>query len=480
MRAETLYDAINLAYQSNPTLQSQRAQLRALNENYVQARAGFRPQASASSEFDYTKSPTLFGNEVETASATLSVSQPIFTGGAVSSQVRAAMANILSGRQKLRQAESQVLGSVIQAYVDVRRDQAALRITQDNVGVLTRQLEETRARFEVGQITRTDVAQSEARLAQAQAQLSSAMSQLSVSRAAYVSVVGQNPGDLAPAPPLAGLPTTIDEAFTTAEKNNPGILAADLAEQAAEAQIAEAKAANRPNVSLRASLGTDGVVRDAHYRLYPQREDTYRKSVTASAVFTQPLFTGGMNASRIRQALENDNTQRLALENARRGAVQNVAQYWSQLLSARASAVSNQKQVDADEIAFEGTRQEAQVGLRTTLDVLNAEQELHAAQLALVNARHDEYVATAGVLSAMGLLEARNITPGATLYSPEKAFNKVKGSGGAPWDMVVSTVDGLGAPRIRKAPQAPPATRPTSPAMDAPAVAAQAGSPVLQ
>ncbi|HEY2659615.1 MAG TPA: TolC family outer membrane protein [Caulobacteraceae bacterium] len=470
-RAETLGDAIALAYQTNPTLQSERAQLRALNETFVQARAGYRPQLSVSAEFDYAKSPNTYEADVETASATLALTQPLYTGGLVTAQVRAAMADILSGRQKLRQTEAQVMQNVIQAYVDVRRDQEALRIAQDNVSVLNRQLDETKARFDVGQITRTDVAQAEARLAQAQGQLANAMAELGISRAAYVANIGQSPGDLAPETPLAGLPATIDEAFATAEKNNGGILAADFAEQAAAARVSEAKAANRPTVSLRAGFGNAGTLA-APPLLQTEPIDAFKESISASAVFTQPLFTGGLNSSRIRQALEDDNTQRLAIETARRQAVQAVSQAWNQLLAARAGVTANRKQVEADQVAFEGTRQEAQVGLRTTLDVLNAEQELHAAELALVNAGHDQYLASALVLNAMGHLEVKYLATEVAPYDADKAFRRVRNAGALPWDFAVSTVDAIGSPRIIKA----PAEGPLITAAPAPA---QAGSTVM-
>lgn len=474
--AETLGDAIALAYQSNPTLQSERAQLRALNESYVQAKSGLRPQAQVSAEYDYARTPSTYETEVESGSASLNLTQPIYTGGVVTAQVRAAMADILSGRQKLRQTEAQVMQSVVQAYVDVRRDQAALRIAQDNVDVLRRQLEETKARFDVGQITRTDVAQAEARLAQAQSQQATATAQLGVSRASYVAVIGQSPGELAAEPPLDGLPGAIDEAFAVAEKNNGGILAADFAEQAAAARLAEAKAANHPTLSLRAGVGTAGTFQEADSLKFPGLTlpvGAFDKNVTASAVFTQPLFTGGLNSSRIRQALENDNAQRIAIEYARRQAVQTVSQAWNQLQAARAGVTSNQKQVEADQIAYEGTRQEAQVGLRTTLDVLNAEQELHNAQLALVNSHHDQYVAGASLLNAMGRLEVKYLVAAIKPYDAEKAFNKVSHAGALPWDYAVSTVDSLGSPRPLKAPA--PAPLVTA----APVAPAQAGSTVL-
>lgn len=484
-RAETLADALALAYQSNPTLQNERAQLRALDETYVQARSGYRPQVSASAEADFVQGPSTrnnFGSGMPVPSwpdaASLTVSQSLFTGGQTSAEVRATMADILSGRQKLRQTEAAVLQSVVQAYVDVRRDVDTLAIAQDNVAVLRKQLEETRARFDVGQITRTDVAQAEARLAGAQAQLSTAQAQLGVTRAGYLAVVGQNPEALAPEPPLAGLPATIDEAFAVAEKNNPGVVGADYAEQAAAARVALAKAGYRPTVSLRASYGFDGYLGGQPNVFPAQASGAYTQSISAAAVVTQPLFTGGLNSSRVREALETDNAQRIAVESARRQAVQAVSQAWNQLLAARANVVSTQEQVRANEIAYEGSKQEAEVGLRTTLDVLNAEQELQASRLALTNARHDQYVAGASVLNAMGLLEARYLTPGLPLYDPQRSFKHVKGAGAVPWEGVVAGMDSLGGAAIKRRPADASETLPPPPSV-APVPPAQASGRVV-
>jgi outer membrane protein len=475
-RADTLADAIALAYQTNPTLQSQRAQLRALDESYVQARAGYRPQANVQAQGVYQNGPSTLDVGVTIDSATLNLSQTLYSGGLTSAQVRAAEGDIESGRQQLRQVEASVLQSVIQAYVDIRRDQQALAIAQENVKVLRRQLDETKARFEVGQITRTDVAQAEARLAAAASQLSAAQAQLGVSRSNYVAVIGQSPGDLAPEPPLAILPATVDEAFTTAARNNPGILSADFAEQAAAARVAEAKAAYRPTVSLNASAGYEASLTNAP--LLGLQAGAADHNIQATATLTQPLFAGGMNASKIREALENDNAKRLAVETAQRQAVQAVAQAWNQLLAARSSIASNEEQVRADQVAYDGVRQEADVGLRTTLDVLNAEQELRNAQLALVDARHDQYVASANVLSAMGLLEAKALGDPVPAYDPQASFNRIKHAQAVPWEGVVAGLDSIGAATIQKRPTSADQVRPAIEA-DQPAVPAQAGGQVM-
>ncbi len=456
--AETLADALALAYQTNPTLQGQRASQRALDETYVQARAGYNPTASIqasvttdSNNQKFSRSVTSIPGQSQTSAATLAVTQPIYTGGLVSSQVNAADADVLAGREGLEHTEQTVLQTVIGAYVDVRRDQESLAITQQNVAVLGRQLEEAKARFQVGEITRTDVAQTQARLAAAQAQLASAQAQLTISRANYAAVVGQNPADLAPEPSLAKLlPATMDQAYDGAEHDNPQIRQADLAEQAAAARVAAAKAQTRPTLALRAGAGYQG----GNLGLASPFAN-YAHDVNASAVLTIPLFTGGLTSSEIRQAAERDNVARINVEVVRRQILQQLAQAWSQLLGARANLVANEEQVRATAIAFDGASQEAQVGLRTTLDVLNAEQELRNAQLALVNARHDEYVAATAVLVAMGALHVEDLTAGLAAYDPKVNFDRVRHSfSWIPWTPAVEAIDRLGAPSIITAPAA--------------------------
>jgi len=455
-QAESLTDAIALAYQTNPTLQTQRAQLRVLDESYVQARAGFRPNVSISADASYQDSA---GREGDSSGVSLSASQPLYTGGRVSSAVTAAQGAILSGRESLRQTEATVLQSVVQAYVDVRRDLKALAIRQENVDILRRQVDESQARFDVGEITRTDVAQAQASLAGARAQFAGAQAQLGISRAAYAAVVGQNPGELQPEPPLSQFPATIEQAFTVAEQSNPGLRAAQYDEQASRARIAAARAERMPTVGLRASLGYSGPLSN-----YDPSD--YDRSVTAAATFSQPLFAGGAINSRIRQAVERNNSDRIQVEQARRNLLQRLSQAWNQLLAARASIVAGEEQVRAARIAFQGTQEERKVGLRTTLEVLTAQQNQRDSELALINARRDEYVASAGVLNVMGLLEARYVAPAAPLYDPAKSFDRVKNSGWVPWEPVVAGLDSLAAPRIDPLPaaHASAAPAPVSPA----------------
>jgi len=463
--AETLGDAIALAYESNPTLQGERAQLRATDEEYVQARSGYRPTATASASYAYDNNQAgVLGPTVSNStSGAISVSQPLYTGGRVAAQVDAANADILAGRENLRRTEIGVLQSVIGAYLDVRRDQEQLAISQDNVATLTRQLDETNARFNAGQLTRTDQAQSESRLALARSQLAAAQATLAESRATYAAVVGRNPGDLAPEPPIATLlPPTIDAAFDAAERANPQLLQATYLEQSAAAKLAAAKAQTRPSVGLTGSFGYNGGSDTISGQLAAFGSgggpfSNYERNVTISATVTQPLFTGGLYASQIRQAAEEDNVSRSAVESARRQVLQQVSKAWNQLLGARASLAADEQQVKSNEIAFDGVQHEQKVGLRTVLDVLNAQQELETSQLTLVDARHDEYVAAAAVLAAIGSLEAKDVAPAEPRYDPAANFHKLqRAPGWVLWEGAIDAIDHVGAPAPTPAPPPSP------------------------
>ncbi len=485
--AETLADAIALAYQNNPTLQAQRATQRALDETYVQARSGWRPTLGASGTLSYTEQrtprfalgrddnadgiPDTFANtptinEGNGATIGLSFSQPLWTGGRVAASVNAANADVLAGRENLRRVEAQVLASVIQAYSDTRRDQETVRIRQENVNVLTRQLQESNARFDVGEVTRTDVAQSQARLSQAQALLQSSVAQLAITRATYATLVGQNPGDLAPEPSLAYLlPTDPDEAFKLAEEFNPQLRAQQFTEQASRARLAGAHAERMPNVTASVTYGFSGAA-IPNRPLDAFERELYARSTRATINATVPLFSGGLASSRIRAAVERNNADRITVEGVRRTVLQNVTTFWSQLIAARANISSSDEQVRAAKIAAEGTRQEQQVGLRTTIDVLNAENELRQAELNAVSSRRDEYVAAANVLAVMGRLEGKNVVPSVPQYDAAKNFRKLRITWGwVPWEEAVGAVDQLATPWPAKAPALTPVEKPIGPGL---------------
>ncbi len=445
--AETLADAIALAYQSNPTLQGGREQLRALDETYVQARAGWRPSAALQIQANRSLSPqaSLFGGLSEvasnSASAGLSVTQPIFTGGRTAAEVRATEADVLGGREGLRGLEDSVLQNVIAAYVDVRRDQRILAVREQDISLLQSQLDDANMRFKAGEVTRTDVEQSETQLAASRALLSLAQGQLQISRAGYAGVVGQNPGGLAPEPPLPGLPDDVDKAFDIAERNNPTLRRAEITEEASRLRIVEARSAFRPTVSVSASIGSTGVA-------LPFNANDYKEAVQATATISQPIFTGGVNSSNVRRAIDLNNSDRINIEGTRRSVVQNLSQAWNQMLSTRASALSDVQQIRAARLYYEDTQAEYRAGQRTTLDVLVAEQSLRDAQIALAQAEHDRYVAEAAVLSNMGELEVARLVPETPRYDPARSFRRVRDEGATPWEGLIATVDDLGAPSV--------------------------------
>lgn len=446
--AETLKDALTLAYQTNPTLLAQRASQRALDESIVQARAGLRPSldVSATANYSRTDSPGTppLGGVVESDSGGVSVglSQIIWSGGRIGHGISAAEANILAGRENLRDIEQSVLASVIQAYADVIRDAEILAIRQSNLGVLQRQLEEASARFEVGEITRTDVAQSESRLAQSESDLANARAQLSVSRATYAAIVGQSPGDLAPMPVLPGIPTDFDNALEVALVDNPSIRSAAYTLAAAEANVAAARAEYMPSARLTASYG--GSTND----LGSLADIADNTRFQAGATISVPLFTGGLNSSRVAQARERANVAQINVEGERRNALQAVSSAYAQSISSRSTLQAGEEAVRAATVAAEGVRQEAQVGLRTTLDVLNQELELRNAQITLASARRNQYVAQANLLAAMGRLQGQDLDAELAVYDPTANYNRVRSRGALPWDGVIEAIDRIAAPPV--------------------------------
>ncbi|MHC3126213.1 type I secretion protein TolC [Brevundimonas sp. GN22] len=474
--AESLRDAVNLAYRTNPTLLAQRANQRALDETTVQARAGLRPNISVSGGPNYQRSTTervsttvpptvlpidLNGDgiadatgtipgsttvaggtrESDSLSATVQLSQTLWSGGRTSNAIAAADANILSGRENLRGVEQSVMLSVIQAYADVIRDMEILRVREENLVVLRRQLDESNARFEVGEITRTDVAQSEARLAQSESDLAQAQAQLSVSRASYATVVGQSPSNLEELPALPNVPSDFDAALDVGLENNPNLLAAQHALQAAEANVAAARAEYRPSARLTASYG--GTSSE-----FTNVDLTDNTNFTAGASISVPLFTGGLNQSRVAQSLERANAAQINIEGERRNVLQAVSSAYAQSISARSSLQAGEQAVRAASVAAEGVRQEAQVGLRTTLDVLNQELELRSAQVTLASARRNYYVAQAQLLAAMGNLTGPALDPTLEVYDAGDNYRAVRNRGALPWDGVVEAIDAIGSPRI--------------------------------
>lgn len=447
--AESLADAIALAYKTNPTLQNQRAQLRVTDETYVQARAGYRPQVNVQAEAtrqDYVKQTT------NTGSALITAQQPLYTGGRTASAVSAAEADILAGRETLRGTEASVMQQVIQAYADVLRDQEGVTIRENNLAALTDQLKEAEARAKVGDLTRTDVAQSQGYMFQAKVDLANAKAQLEVSRATYAAVVGQRPGVLEPLPPLPNAPATLDQALATGELGNPVLRSSQYVEQGARLRTAQARDQRLPNVSLRVQYGFSGPQSVFQPNIYPE-------DFSATVSVTQPLFAGGVIDSQIRQQIERQTSARAQTENARRTMTQQISQAWSGYLAAHENVANADQEVQANAVAYDGVQKERRADLRSTLEVLYIEQSLRQAELSRAAARHDAYVSQANLLGSMGLLEAALLVPngGIEIYDPAKAFNRVKMSGAVPWEIVPDVLDHATSPALKRLPPPPTA-----------------------
>ncbi len=475
-RATTLAEAIAYTYETNPGLQSQRAALRALDESYVQARSGYGLQIvanAAAQNNNYQISKTAPGAEqgeetLNQDSESVSVVQPLWTGGRNAARVTEAEAQIKTGRENLRRFELDLLTRVVTAYVDVRRDEQLLTINQDTVAVLERELHDAEAKFKVRQLTATDTAQSKARLAQARSGLVAIQAQLAVSRAQYLAAVGQNPVDLAPPPPLEALPETIEKAFTAAEETNPQLRAAVFGELGSRARVREARASKLPTVTARVDFSRGPVSG-------PFEQSGELDTRSASINFSQPIFTSGQLTSQIRQAVEENNRDRLNIDDVRLQVTQNVSAAWEQLAASRKQVSTYEDEVKADEFAFYGVRQEEKFALRSQIEVLNAELELTNAQQNLVRVRAQEYAGRVQLLSNVGTLDARMFAPKTPRYDEAANLRKIRNYGATPLEVPAHVFDHLLAPPL--APQRPAsiaearpggAELPATPDLDAP------------
>tara|TARA_R110002096_G_scaffold6097_5_gene27830 strand:+ start:3596 stop:4999 length:1404 start_codon:yes stop_codon:yes gene_type:complete len=413
--SQSLEDSLALTYTTNPTLQAERARVRAVGEGIAQARAGYLPSISASAGISQSHTESSGGffsqsNSVTPKSYSLSASQAIWRGGRITGAIDQAQATFLAAEENLRAIEQSVLLEAATAYLDIQRDTQIAEIRRNNVDVLGAQLRAAEDRFEVGEITRTDVAQAEARQSAARAQFAAALAQLASSRAAYTRIVGQAPGTLADVPPLPELPATLEDAVEIASDFSPTLRGAAFSEEAARAGIQIARGTLLPEVSLSASAGSR-----FDQSLPGDQSDSY----SVGAQVSIPIFTGGLNRSRLRAANHSADQARLQVSATRRLVEQNTTNAFNNLLATDSVIESSSQAVRANEIALDGVQQEAFVGLRTTLDVLNAEQELLDSRLTLVSAERDAYVAGLFLLQSMGLLTAETLGLDVETYDAE-------------------------------------------------------------
>ncbi len=424
-RAETLEEALVMTYSTNPQLLAERANVRATDEGVPQALAGWRPTVqftgSAGTQLDENTPgfpPFLPGHTVlQPKIADVNITQPVYQGGGTVARTAAAEHAVEAERARNAATESLIFFDVIQSYFDVLRDQAVVELNINNEQVLRRQLESTTDQFRVGALTRTDVAEAEARLAAARASRQQSEGNLAVSRSNFQRYVGHAPQNLT-APELhPAIPVSREEALALAATKNPNVLAALFTEDAARSTVAATRAQLLPSLNIVSDV-------NRAQETSPLGHEQTIASVVARV--TMPLYEGGQIYSETRQAQEKVAQSTGLTDDARRQAVQSATQAWETIQSSRASTFSLQSTISADQIALEGVRQEQQVGARTIIDVLNQQQELFTDQVTLVQAQHDLSVAEFNLAQQIGILTAINLGLPVNLYDVNAHYKSVR------------------------------------------------------
>ncbi|MFN7114330.1 MAG: TolC family outer membrane protein [Alphaproteobacteria bacterium] len=411
--------ALAEAYLHNPDLEAARAELRSVDEGYAQAMSGYRPRLTG--EASYTSSHfdgDIFDTHADPKTVALELRQPLYRGGSTEAGVRASSNRIKAQRAVLHSVEQRVLLDAVTVYLDVRRDIELVRLNVNNQNVLERHLEASRQRFKLGDITKTDVSQAESRLANAVAGRVRAEGSLEASRARFERVVGLTAGNL-PAPAYAvDIPATLEAAAALGEAQNPDIHFSEFSHAAAVANTRAVKGELLPQVDLTGSLG----------RTYDpaQRADDHVNTTSVGVVASIPLYTGGAVDARVRQSRQIESQRRMEQQRAARAVRQAVIDAWTELSAADSEMQARKSQIDAAKLALDGVRIEADYGSRTTLDLLDAEQEYLDAQVAHVIAERNKVVALYRLLSSTGELTAVRLGLDVRVYNPSANFQKVK------------------------------------------------------
>ncbi|MCE8546959.1 TolC family outer membrane protein [Ruegeria pomeroyi] len=419
--ADNLADALIGAYNSSGLLEQNRALLRAADEDVAIALSALRPIVNwtARIQSDYTKSGnglTSTSSSPDTFFTGLELNQLIYDGGAARLGKQAAQETVLSTRQSLVQVEQQILLRAVTAYLSVLLQEEAVGIRQNNVRLLGEELRASEDRFEVGEVTRTDVALSQSRLANARANLADANGALTTAHAEYINAVGRHPGRTAGQPSMPGLPRSEEDAVALALRNHPALLSAQHQVRALELGIEQQRANLGPNVRFQADLGlTDDF-----------GGSNFNESATARMIYSQPLYAGGRLAATVRRVMAQRDASRANLLNVQRDVTQDVSDAYVRYQTADASLTASDERVRAAQVAFDGIREEATLGARTTLDVLTAEQDLLDAQLARVSARTERSLAAYQLLASQGLLTAERLGLAVQIYDPTLYYNMVK------------------------------------------------------
>ncbi len=439
--ADTIESALVRAYQNNPQLNAQRANVRATDENVPQALSGYRPRVAITASVGHqysdlgasaggpgTPVANLHGTTTP-RSVGVTATQTLFNGFQTANRTRAAESQVSAAREGLRVLEQTVLLAAATIYMDYLRDAAIVEVQRNNVRVLEQTLKQTTDRFNVGEVTRTDVAQSEAQLAAGQTQQLAAESTLTTTRANFRRIIGNEPERLAPGSPVDRfLPKTLAQAVNIALTENPNISAAMYGIDVSYLQVKVNEGALFPTVALQANV---------QQAWEPTLTTPRQFSAGVAAQLSVPVYQGGAEYSLIRQSKETLAQQRLNLEQVRDQTRANVTQAWGQLVAAKSQVASAEAQVRAAEIALNGVREEARAGQRTTLDVLLSQQTLVSARVALVTAQHDRVVSSYNVLTSIGRLSPAVLRLATSVYDPQVHYHQVRDSWGG-----VRTPDG--------------------------------------
>ncbi len=428
--ADTLREALAAAYATNPNLTAARAGQQVVDENVPIAKAQGRPSANATASYTenvYNSSAASTFTNDRSAAFGPTIQVPLYNGGAVKNSILAAETRVEAGRANLRGAESSIFSAVVAAYMDVIRDESVVSLSRAQVGVLQVNLEATRDRFEIGDLTRTDVAQSEARLAQAMSQMESSRSNLIRSKESYIRLVGREPGDLEAPPPLPNLPNDPNMAVEIALDKNPDLIAAKVQTDAAAFDRKAANASRLPIVSGYTSGSYSDTLGSAQFNGSSAGVDQSSASAQIGLRATIPLYQGGEGSARIRQSQARlSQAQETFIATERDIIAQTRASYASWRANLEVIS-SSERAVSASELSLEGVRAENTVGNRTILDILDAEQELLNNKVNLVTARRNAYVAGFSLLAAMGRAEARDLgLEGGTLYDPSEYYERAR------------------------------------------------------
>ncbi|MFT9447675.1 TolC family outer membrane protein [Gluconobacter japonicus] len=442
--AQTLTQALALAYRSNPTLLGEQANQRAVTENSSQSRAGWRPTVTVNMNANYQQGPYTNAFALGTytsnyAEGYATAKQTIYSFGHVANQVRAADARSRAEGHALSLTESQVFTNAITAYMDVLRDRNVLEVRRADLDMLARQVELTTSRYTLGgqpseQVTRTDVEQAETRRRSAEVALTQARATLAASEALFRAVIGVEPKNLAMPDELPGIPSNIQQAVQTAITANPQLAQMRETKDATSADIDTARSQWGPKIQVQGTFGTIGPGS-------PFRSREYSEQVSGTVSLVQPIYNGDLYNSQIRQARAKDEQARQNVELAKRTALQNVVTNWQAVKNGLEAVKAGMAEVQSGETTLKGYQLEYGYGLRSTTDVLYADQNLRTAQVELASSRHDTIVAEATLLAAIGRLQASDLLPNERHYDANAKFQRARTRGWEPLQAPISAID---------------------------------------